>query len=114
MPMEVLFAGVRVRDLAAATDWYNRFFGRPADLVPNDDEVMWRVTDSGWLYVLRDVPRAGNGLVTICVTHLDEAVHELAARGITLGPIAPEGDAGRKATGADPDGNTIALIQVTA
>ena len=110
--MEVLFAGVRVRDLPVAVEWWGRFFGRPADIVPNDAEVMWRVTDSGWLYVLRDAPRAGNSLVTICVANLDEAVADLADRNITLGPIAPVGDDALKATGEDPDGNTIALIEV--
>jgi hypothetical protein len=68
MTMEVLFAGVRVRKLASAVEWYGRLFGRAADVVPNDDEVMWRVTDGAWLYVIRDAARAGNGLVTICVT----------------------------------------------
>ena len=112
MSMEVLFAGVRVRELRTAAEWYSRLFGREADVVPNKDEVMWRVTDGGWLYLLRDEPRAGNGLVTICVTDLEAAVAELADRNIRLGPIAPVGDAGRKARGQDPDGNSVDLIQV--
>lgn len=112
MPMEVLFAGIRVRELEPAVEWYSRLFGRPADIVPNDDEVMWRVADGGWLYVIRDSARAGNSLVTISVTDLDQAVDELACRGIALGPIAPVGDAARKATGEDPDGNSIDLIEV--
>jgi len=112
MAMEVLFAGVRVREFAAANDWYGRLFGRPADIVPNDDEVMWRVADGAWLYVIRDATRAGNSLVTICVTDLEEAVAELADRDIALGSITPVGDAGRKARGQDPDGNSIDLIQV--
>ena len=49
---------------------------------------MWRVTDGGWLYVIRDATRAGNSLVTVCVTNLDEAV-ELAARNIAVGPVTP-------------------------
>lgn len=113
MSMEVLFAGVRVRELRAAADWYSRLFGREADIVPNEDEVMWRVADGGWLYVLRDPPRAGNSLVTICVTDLETAVAELADRNIRLGAIAPVGDAGRKARGQDPDGNSVDLIQVS-
>jgi len=112
MSMEVLFAGVRVRDLQVAAEWYSRLFGRDADVVPNEDEVMWRVTDGGWLYVLRDTPRAGHGLVTICVTDLEAAVAELADRDISLGPIAPVGDDARKARGQDPDGNSVDLIQV--
>ena len=112
--MEVLFAGVRVRDLAAAVDWYSRLFGRPADIVPNDDEVMWRVTDGGWLYVIRDAAKAGNSLVTLCVTSLDAALGELADRDILMGSVQPVGDAGRKARGHDPDGNSVDLIEVNA
>jgi glyoxylase I family protein len=112
MAMEVLFAGVRVRKLAPAAEWYGRLFGRAPDIVPNDDEVMWRVTDGAWLYVIRDGVCAGNSLVTICVTDLDEAVAELAGRDIALDPITPVGDAGRKARGQDPDGNSIDLIEV--
>jgi predicted enzyme related to lactoylglutathione lyase len=112
MKMEVLFAGVRVREIAPAAEWYARLFGRVADMVPNDDEVMWHVTDGAWLYVIRDAVRAGNSLVTICVTDLDAAVAELAGRDIAVGPIAPVGEAGRKATGEDPDGNSVDLIEV--
>lgn len=110
--MEVLFAGVRVRDLAAAVDWYSRLFGRPADIVPNDEEVMWRVADSGWLYVIRDAPRAGHSLVTLCVTSLDAVLGELADRDIVMSTVQPVGDAGRRARGQDPDGNSVDLIEV--
>jgi predicted enzyme related to lactoylglutathione lyase len=112
MPMEVLFAGVRVRDLASAIDWYGRLFGRPADIVPNEQEVMWRVTDGGWLYVLQEPSSAGGGLVTIAVTDLDAEVAALADRGLPFAPIEPVGDAGRRSSMQDPDGNSINLIQV--
>ena len=32
--------------------WYERLFGRPAYIVPNNDEVMWCVAGNGWLYVI--------------------------------------------------------------
>jgi hypothetical protein len=38
--MEVLFASVPVTDLQAALGWYEKLFGRSADLVPNKNEVM--------------------------------------------------------------------------
>lgn len=110
--MEVLFAGVRVRDLAAAVEWYGRLFGRPADIVPNDEEVMWRVTDGGWLYVLQELNSAGASLVTIAVTDLDAEVAALSEHGLRPGPIEPVGDAGRRSSLQDPDGNSINLIQV--
>ena len=57
MEIDVLFASVAVRDLDLSRAWYDRFFGRPADIVPNDDEVMWKATDTAWLYVIRDGAR---------------------------------------------------------
>jgi predicted enzyme related to lactoylglutathione lyase len=112
--MQVLFAGVAVARFAPAADWYARFFGRPPDVVAHETEVMWRVTDAGWLYVVEDAARSGRGLVAIAVTDLDQALAELAARGIDGGPVTPEGDAGRKSVATDPDGNSVALIQVAS
>ncbi|MDX6286557.1 MAG: hypothetical protein QOG53_2042 [Frankiales bacterium] len=111
--MELLFAGLPVRDFQAALAWYSRLFDRDPDVVAHDHEVMWRVADTGWVYIVKDDARAGNGLAAILVTDLDAAVADLEMRGISAGPIEKEGDAERKATAADPDGNSIALIQVT-
>ncbi len=111
---DVLFSGVPVSDFAVAQLWYERFFGRPADVLAHDAEVMWRVSDGGWLYILQDPARAGQGIVTMAVPDLQVAVSSLRARGGEIGPIKPEGRAGRKAVALDPDGNTIALIEVTA
>jgi predicted enzyme related to lactoylglutathione lyase len=110
--MEVLFASVPVTDLGTATDWYGRLFGRPPDIVPNDHEAMWRVTASGWLYVIEDRERAGKTVVTVAVDDLGHVVDELAGRGIGAGPIEPVGDAGRKAVVIDGDGNAISWIEV--
>lgn len=114
MTMEVLFAGVAVTNLETAVQWYSQFFGRPPDVVPNTTEVMWRVTESGWLYVIQDADRAGKSVVTISVPDLEHVVGELTRRGIHPGPIEPVGDAGWKATSVDADGNEISLIQVTS
>ncbi len=112
MEIDVLFASVAVRDLDLSRAWYDRFFGRPADIVPNDDEVMWKATDTAWLYVIRDGARAGHGVVTLAVSNLDDATSALATRGVTTGPTEQVGDAGRKAVALDPDGNSMALIEV--
>jgi predicted enzyme related to lactoylglutathione lyase len=112
--VEVLFAAVTVADLGAAVAWYARLFGRPADIVPNDNEVMWRLADAAWLYVVRDEKRAGHALVTLCVADLDQAVADIAARGITGGPVEIIGGAGRKATFTDAEGNAVSVIEVTS
>jgi predicted enzyme related to lactoylglutathione lyase len=111
--MDELFAGVAVADFPRAAEWYGRLFGRDADVVAHDREVMWRVTGTGWLYVVEDAGRAGRGLVAIAVPDLDEAVADLRARGIGSGPITPEGDAARKSVATDPEGNSVAFIEVT-
>ena len=110
--MEVLFASVPVADLHAAMGWYEQLFGRPADIVPNEYEVMWRVAGNGWLYVIEDPNRAGRTVVTISVSDLDQFVADLASRGISAGPIEAVGDAARKANVLDADGNVISWIQV--
>ncbi len=110
--MDVLFASLPVADLHDALGWYERLFGRPADIVPNENEVMWRVTGNSWLYVIEDHARAGRTVVTVSVSDLDQFVGELASRGIATGPIEEVGDAGRKANVVDADGNVISWIQV--
>jgi len=112
MTMEVLFVGVPVADLQAATPWYERLFGRPADIVPNEHEVMWRVAGDGWLYVIEDPKRAGHAIVAVSVDDLDQFIAALADRGITAGPPEAVGDAGRKAVTLDPEGNLIGWIEV--
>ena len=110
--MEVLFASVPVADLQAAMGWYEQLFGRPADIVPNKDEVMWGVSGNGWLYVIEEPQRAGRTVMTISVSDLDQFVANLKSRGISAGPIEAVGDDGRKTNAVDADGNVISSIQV--
>jgi predicted enzyme related to lactoylglutathione lyase len=112
--IQILFAGVAVADYDSAVDWYARLFGRPADVIVNDDEVMWHAAGTSWLYVVKDAKRAGNALVVLSVADLDQLVEEIGARGITGGSIEIIGDAGRKLTLIDGEGNTVAFIQVAS
>lgn len=112
MTMEVLFASVPVADLHAAIGWYERLFRRAADIVPNEKEVMWRVAGNGWLYLIEDNERAGQTVVAISVSDLDQFVADLATRGVRTAPIEPVGDAGRRAVVVDADGNVISWIEV--
>ena len=108
----VLFARIAVSDFQAAQSWYERFFGRPPDVVAHPEEVMWQVTHRGWLYIVRDADRAGNNGVAIAVPDIQAAKAALDARGVTTGPIDREGDAGWKAVALDPDGNSLEIIEV--
>jgi predicted enzyme related to lactoylglutathione lyase len=113
MDVEIAFTGVPVKVLSAGRDFFERIFGRAADVEVAADEVMWRVAETAWLYVVVDTARAGNGLVALSVADLSATLDELSSRGISPAKLEAVGG-GRKATVFDPDGNTIALIQVPA
>ncbi|MGW4356213.1 VOC family protein [Nocardia sp. NPDC004582] len=114
--MNSLFFGLAVTDFAAADRWYTRLFGRPADvLVTPGIEAMWQLGDTVFVYIVVDPERAGKALVNIAVPDLDASVAEIRSRGIDSGPfilVGPNGTAGRKAPVADPDGNSIFVIEI--
>jgi len=109
LTINVLFAGVPVAELHAALAWYERLLGGPPDLVPNESERVWRLTDGGWVYVVEDSERAGRGLLTLIVDDLDVHLAELGGRGIDAGEIEAISETTRKAVIVDPDGNRITL-----
>jgi hypothetical protein len=102
-----LFAGIPVVDRDVAVQWYTRFFGRPPELLPNDVEAAWRVTDSGWIYVIVDRERAGTALHTLLVDHLDAFLTALSERGIETGAIESLDGAVLRSHAVDPDGNRL-------
>jgi predicted enzyme related to lactoylglutathione lyase len=110
--IQIMFCGMPVSDFERSSSWYAELFGRPADVLVKDDESMWRISESAWLYVVRDEQRAGRSIVTLLVADLDMAVREIKARGIEIGPVESVGDAGNKASTTDPDGNLVSFIQV--
>jgi hypothetical protein len=112
MDVEVAFTGVPVSALAAGRDFFERLFGRPADIEVAADEVMWRLAESAWLYIVVDTARAGNGLAALSVGDLDATLAELGTRGIEPVRVEVVGGGGRKATVLDPDGNTVGIIEV--
>ena len=114
MNVTYAFAGLAVIDRDASLAWFERLFGHAPDLLPNDAEAAWRLTDSSSLYIVADPPQAGRGVVTLMVEDLEATLAELLARGIEAGRIDEISGAGRKAVFADPDGNTVAIVELIA
>jgi predicted enzyme related to lactoylglutathione lyase len=104
-----VFAGVAVADYASALPWYERLFGRQPDVIVKGDEAMWRVTDTGWVYVHGDSSRAGQTVLTLLVENLEDRVAQLAGRGIATSAIETVPGLYRKTLITDPEGNTITL-----
>lgn len=63
----MLIAGIAVTEFDAAVAWYDRLWGRPADIIVKDDEVMWRLAEGGWVYSVADPSHAGHAMVTLAV-----------------------------------------------
>ena len=114
MEPDVLFASVPVADLARSSAWYEQVLGRSPDIVVNENEVMWRIVDAGWHYLVVDPDRRGDTVVSLAVGDLDAAVAELRERGMDLARRETIPGAGRKVWLVDPDGNEIALIEILA
>jgi catechol 2,3-dioxygenase-like lactoylglutathione lyase family enzyme len=98
-----VFASLPVADYGAARGWYEDFFGRPPDLLPNDNEACWQLNDGGWVYIVGDAERAGAGFVTLLLDDLDR-----------WSDAADDSIPGmRRVEIRDPDGNRIQLAQPT-
>ena len=114
MAVTYVFAGIPVADRDAAAGWYERLVGRPPDLIPNDDEAAWRLTETGWIYVIADAGRAGSALNTLLVDDLDAFLGGLAERKVMAGPVKTIGDGVRVTVVTDPDGNRLQVGQPPA
>jgi predicted enzyme related to lactoylglutathione lyase len=114
MKVEWVFFGVGVENFDRAIVWYGALFGRDADLVVTDDEMMWQLSDSTCLYVTRDDERHGRALLTIAVPDVDAIVDAIRDRGIEPGPVQQVGGAGRKVVVTDPEGNTFNFVELVA
>ena len=101
-----LFAGIRVRDLAAARSWYERLLGDPS-FFPNESEVVWTLADDRHVYIQEDADRAGDGLVTVIVADLDALMREIDVRGLQPAEIETYPNGVRKAIYRDGDGNEV-------
>ena len=108
-----LYSVMCVRDTMKAIEWYEVFFGRPADEVIGD-EYLWQVGENAWL-VIDDrsvrADRVGGAMVTFGVTDFDAILARLAANGIEHDPVETYGNGVRHVDILDPDGNSLSLAQ---
>jgi predicted enzyme related to lactoylglutathione lyase len=113
--IKALLAVVPVADLDQAVEWYESFFGRPADTKPMDTLAEWHLSELGVVQVFQDPDRAGRTAVNFTVDELDAVLAELATKGITsTDPQVVSSGRQRLATTTDPDHNQLGLIESTS
>jgi predicted enzyme related to lactoylglutathione lyase len=98
-----------VADYDSALAWYTRFFGRSPDVIVTENESMWQVAETGWIYVVGDANRAGSALLTLLLDNLENQVAELAQPGLATSAIETVPGLYRKAVMTDPEGNTLSF-----
>jgi predicted enzyme related to lactoylglutathione lyase len=110
MTIRNAIASVPVKDLKAASQWYERLFGRAADSKPMSEVAEWKFEGGGWLQVYQLPERAGKGSVTLAVNDLEEQLGDLKQCGISA-PPPMRNDKVTVVMIKDPDGNSIAFAE---
>jgi hypothetical protein len=102
-----LFAGIPVREYAAAVEWYERLLGSPPSFLPNDVEAVWELAEHRYVYIEQLPEHAGHAQHTVFVDDLDARVAAITERGIE--PVNREtySNGVRKIIYRDPYGNEI-------
>jgi glyoxylase I family protein len=116
-----VFAGLPVRDLDVAVEWYGRIFGRAPDGRPAPQIAEYylaegRVPEHGTLQLREDAERAGGGLATINVRDITEVSNALADMAVEFEtrdiPLEADTVSGvTVGTFVDQDGNAVTVVQ---
>jgi catechol 2,3-dioxygenase-like lactoylglutathione lyase family enzyme len=102
-----LFAGLPVKDYAAALAWYERLLGSPPAFFPDDTEAVWELAEHRFLYIKHQPDHAGHAMLTIMVDDFDARIAQIADRGLEPTKQEVYENGVRKAIYHDPDGNEI-------
>jgi catechol 2,3-dioxygenase-like lactoylglutathione lyase family enzyme len=102
-----LFAGIPVKDYAAALAWYERLLGSPPTFSPNDTEAVWELAEHRSVFIEHLPEHAGHAMHTIIVDDFDALVAQIADRGLEPSQQETYSNGVRKAIYRDPDGNEI-------
>lgn len=110
MPIKAIFANVSCSDLAASRDWFEKLFGRAADVSPMPGLNEWNFGETAALQLFEDAKKAGSSTLTLIVDDLEAERRRIVAAGLSAGEI--EGaDYTSIARLSDPDGNLVVLAQ---
>jgi hypothetical protein len=100
-------ASLAVRDLPAASEWYEKFLGPGTR--PMQEVVEWQLQGGGALQVYAAPDRAGRGSCTLIVDDIDDTTQSLRASGLARDVEPARTDRVDTLMIKDPDGNSIAF-----
>jgi glyoxylase I family protein len=108
--VDYVLAVVAVRDIEVGRTWYSKLFGREPDNNPMSNLIEWQVTNGAWVQVTEDAQRAGNGMLNLAVSDIEEGAREVREMGIDTGEIINANKGVRLCPITDPDSNKIQLV----
>src|SRR5262249_36355707 len=91
--------------LASALHWYERLFGSPPSMLPNDNEAVWELAEHRYVFVEHVPAHAGHARHLLFVDDLDGLLAQIAERGLTPTEQETYANGVRKAAFRDIDGN---------
>ncbi|RLJ41331.1 hypothetical protein BCF46_3123 [Litoreibacter meonggei] len=112
MKINHIFLSINARDFVVQSNWWTRLIGRPWDQEPMPSCHEWNLTDDVLFQVLDSGENHGSTRVTLHVHSLTAEIERLKSAGIDVPePVKIEGfETLRYAEFADPEGNTVGLL----
>jgi predicted lactoylglutathione lyase len=107
MTITNVLASLAVRDLAAASKWYEEILG-PGNK-PMTEVVEWQLERGGGLQVYESPDRAGRGSCTLIVSDIDDMAQRLQTSGLAPKAEPARNDRVDTIMIRDPDGNSLAF-----
>jgi predicted enzyme related to lactoylglutathione lyase len=100
-------ASLAVRDVSAASAWYEQFLGPSTR--PMQEVAEWQLPRGGALQVYTAPERAGRGSCTLIVDDIDDIAERLHSSGVAPDAEPAHTDQVDTVMIKDPDGNSIAF-----
>nr|WP_246472781.1 VOC family protein [Pelagibacterium limicola] len=104
-----MYAGIYVRDIEIAKQWYAQLFGSGPSFVASDTEVVWELEEHRSVFIDQNADHAGHSVLTIFVDDFEDWVTRIAQRGVEPTERVTYRNGVRKALYRDPDGNEVGL-----
>ena len=108
--VDYVLAVIPVSDIEVGRAWYTKLFGRDPDNNPMSNLIEWQVTNGAWVQVTEDLQRAGNGMLNLAVSDIEEGARDLREMGIDAAAIIDANKGVRLCPIIDPDDNKIQLV----
>jgi predicted enzyme related to lactoylglutathione lyase len=102
--------GIPVRNLQAASIWYEQVLGQPHDIEPVPGIREWKVAGT-WIQLDEGAPAGGNWTLRTGVADLTAERHRLEAFGVTLSETHTIPGVISFFNFRDPDGNQLSYYQ---